>query len=57
MGMVLDLELLDGTTRGGVLSAVNAEILILENWGGAESSPNGDPLVVRIELVRRILIP
>ena len=55
--MVLDLELLDGTTRGGVLSAVNAEILILENWGGAESSPNGDPLVVRIELVRRILIP
>jgi hypothetical protein len=33
LGMVVDLEMIDGSTACGVLGAVNADVLILERWG------------------------
>ena len=32
LGMVVNLELLDGETLCGVLGAVNSDVLILEHW-------------------------
>lgn len=57
LGMVVNLELLDGETLCGVLGAVNSDVLILEHWDGTSQGPNGDPFTVSVHHVRRIVIP
>jgi hypothetical protein len=57
VGMVVDLELLDGGRVCGVLGAVSTEALILEHWEAALSGPNGDPFTVCMKTVRRVLVP
>ena len=57
LGMVVNLELLDGETLCGVLGAVNSDVLILEHWDEAWHGPNGDPFTVSVDRVRRIVIP
>lgn len=57
LSMVANFELRDGTTVSGVLGAINAEVLILERWDDTLRVPAEDPFVVRIESVRRIVIP
>jgi hypothetical protein len=56
-GMVLNLELRDGSTVSGVLGAVSADALILERWDDAERGPTGDPFIAPITSVRRIVVP
>jgi len=55
--MVVDLELRVGDTLCGVLGALNSDVLILEQWDDSSRGPNGDPFIVQIESVRRIVIP
>jgi hypothetical protein len=57
LGMVVNLELLDGETHCGVLGAVNSDVLILEHWDEPSHGPNGDPFTVSVHHVRRIVIP
>ena len=57
LGMVVNLELLDGETLCGVLGAVNSDVLILEHWDESSQGPNGDPFTVSVDQVRRIVIP
>ena len=57
LGMVVNLELLDGETLCGVLGAVNSEVLILEHWDEASYGPNGDPFTVSFHQVRWIVVP
>jgi len=57
LGMVVNLELLDGETLCGVLGAVNSDVLILEHWDEASHGPNGDPFTVSVDHVRRIVVP
>lgn len=57
MGMVVNLELIDGATACGVLGAVNSDALILEHWDESSPGPNGDPFTVSVDHVRRIVIP
>ena len=57
LGMVVDLEMIDGSTAGGVLGAVNADVLILEHWGDSPHGPSGDPFTMSIRKVRRVVIP
>ena len=57
LGMVVNLELIDGTAACGVLGAATSNILILEHWSDSSPGPNGDPFTVSIDHVRRIVIP
>lgn len=57
LGMVVNLELLDGDTLCGVLGAVSSDVLILEHWDEASHGPNGDPFTVSVRHVGRIVIP
>ena len=57
LGMLVNLELIDGESLCGVLDAVNSEVLILEDWDEASHEPNGDPFTVSFDRVRRIVIP
>jgi hypothetical protein len=57
LGMVVNLELIDGTAACGVLGAATSNILILEHWSDSSSGPNGDPFTVSVADVRRIVIP
>jgi hypothetical protein len=57
LGMVVNLELIDGASACGVLGAVNSDVLILEHWDDSSPGPNGDPFTVSVDDVRRIVIP
>ena len=57
LGMVVNLELIDGATASGVLGAMNSDVLILEHWDDSSPGPNGDPFTVPLNHVRRIVIP
>ena len=57
LGMVVNIELLNGDTHCGVLGAVNSDVLILEHWDEVSHGPNGDPFTVSVDHVRRIVIP
>jgi hypothetical protein len=57
LGMVINLELIDGDTVSGVLGAVNSDVLILEHWDESTLGPNGDPFTVSVDQVRRTVIP
>jgi hypothetical protein len=57
LGMVVDLEMTDGSSACGVLGAVNAEVLILEHWGDSTQGPSGDPFTMPMCKVRRVVIP
>jgi hypothetical protein len=56
-GMVLNIELRDGSTMSGVLGAVSANALILERWEDTGQGPTGDPFITPVNSVRRIVIP
>jgi hypothetical protein len=55
-GMVVNLELLDGSTVSGVLGAATSDTLFLEGWHSAQG-PNDDPFLIALELITRIVIP
>jgi hypothetical protein len=57
LGMVVNLEMIDGSTACGVLGAVNADVLILEHWDDSTQGPSGDPLTISIRKVRRVVVP
>lgn len=57
LGMVVNLEMIDGSSAWGVLGAVNADVLILEHWGDSAQAQTGDPFTMSIRKVRRVVIP
>jgi hypothetical protein len=57
LGMVVDLEMIDGSNASGVLGGLNADVVILEHWDEVSQGPNGDPFTVSIHLVRRVVVP
>jgi hypothetical protein len=57
LGMVVDLELIDGSKTSGVLGAVGADVLVLEHWDAGTSAPTGKPFTVSVQQVRRVIVP
>jgi hypothetical protein len=57
LGYVVDLMLQDGTVTSGVLVGVSSTGLILDRWDGEQHCPVGDPIVIDLSEVQRVIVP
>ncbi|HVX20447.1 MAG TPA: hypothetical protein VHB02_03795 [Acidimicrobiales bacterium] len=56
-GFVCDLILRDGTQVSAVLIGVSSTALIADHWDTDQRRPAGDPFVVDLATVRRVVVP
>jgi hypothetical protein len=57
LGQVCDFTFRDGTRASAVLVGVSTTGLIVDHWDGENRRPAGDPYVLELVTIRRVVIP
>ena len=57
LGQVCDFTLRDGTEWSAVLVGVSSTGLIVDRWDGDNRRPAGDPHVLELTAIQRIIVP
>lgn len=57
LGYICDFTLRDGTEASAVLVGISSTALILDRWDDLRHRPAGDPFVLELAAVRRVVVP